>query len=319
MLENNYNDENIFTISCSIKEKLRTDFNPLDCINKNFTSYTLKRKRHIRLICVLSTMTLLLILCSIPTALAEYKKLFHTVAIDQGLDKAAANGYAKSMYLYSESNGVKLAVTACISDETRTVIQVEVSGDYKRRDVITLSGITLKDENNNTYTLNHWGEGMSNNKTIPQSTLIQFTGGSLKDCVATLHVASINGIEGDWNIKIPIVIKSSKKYSTEIHFSKDNVSIDISEITFAPTQTVVKFFVHDKKFELGAYCSLSNDSESVKYTSADSHLEDDGYRYVINFGSISEKKDLTLKLIPNDENQPKYEIKIPVAKLIPED
>lgn len=232
-----------------------------------------------------------------------YAKLFHSPNYDQGLDKAEETGYAKSMYVYSESSGIRLAVTACVSDETRTVLQVELTGNYNREDPFDFSGISVNDESGNGYFVQSYGERFSTGKEIekelPQSTLIRCFGGPSKDCNVYLHISKISGIQGDWNIKIPVIIKPTYNYSTDINYLEGDFSVYIYKITIA--QDNPEFI-------------LENKTTSLTCTSASAMKCKEGYwDYTIRFGSLDLDSDLTLSVKP--EAKSCYKVKIPINQL----
>lgn len=215
------------------------------------------------------------------------------------------------------------AVTACVSDETRTVVQVEVTGDCERRDILHISGIELRDENGQPIPIFEVGSGEGASgpnvpgKDLPPSTLIRFNWGPTKDCKVTLHVSNINGADGDWNIEIPLTASPSIKFTTDFYYEEGDFSIRITRIAFAPTQTMIKFRLCNS--DPNMTFTLSNETESVSSTQRGYYTKNGVANGVACFGSLDPDSDLTLTLspYPPDKKKKSYRVVIPLAQLVP--
>jgi len=121
----------------------------------------------------------------------------------------------------NESSGIMLELTSAVSDISKTLLQIRVTGILSGRGFPDISPIDifLIGESGHDYLAVAVGGGTYYENTtydIEDLCLIEFVGGLTTESNMTLTIKKINGIEGNWTVEFVLL-----PYAEIIHFESD--------------------------------------------------------------------------------------------------
>jgi hypothetical protein len=224
----------------NLKDILKENLNSLETkIKEPFVKYGVKNKTiNYKFFVILSLIFIIGIFTLTTGAIAVFK-MFTVGYSDPGLDNLRQGQYNSFQSLSCKSNGITLYAKAIVSDTSRTVVQIQVTGKLSGNGIPDLSGITLEDKEGNSYLLSKWGSGESNSNANFDQTSIEFNGGPEKETIVALSISKINGVDGNWLINIPIKpVTSEGTFNCNVIYNfDDGISFKIDKVTFTATQT----------------------------------------------------------------------------------
>lgn len=247
----------------------------------------------------------LIILSTGVMAVSTY--IFDKGPIDQGLVKAEEDGKVNYLNCSASDKNIKVTVIGAISDEIRTVVQVDVSGKLSGKGVPELNGIQLLDEEGNEYHVTNWGSGLSDNsKKLSEQTNIEFKGGPTKKATLTLKLRSINSVSGYWEIKFPVEANPLKEQVLNNSVKNDGNTLKVKKVKFSATLIEIDGSLESNSWIKKAI--LSNGKTSVEWSSGQKYLGD----MKLFFPPIEQTNKLSITVILNDSNQTKLDMPLDI-------
>lgn len=230
--------------------------------------------------------------------IAMNSHVFDNGIIDLGLDKAENEGKVNYPTSFAIDQNIKVAVIGAVSDTSRTVIQIDVSNKLSGNGIPELKGIQLLDDQGKEYQIDHYGSGSYDGlKKSSDKTALEFKGGPTKDSILTLKLASVNHVDGKWEIKFPITVYASKEFVIDSKIENSSTSFEAKKIKFSLTQTEISgTFVSNNWINKA---TLSNGINELEWTSGDRHFQ----KVKLVFPPIDQTNKMSLTITLNDSNK----------------
>lgn len=293
-MQNEHFEQKIENTFKSMKEKITISESLLNSdFNKRKSSKNIKKYI---LFASIITVLLLSVICY-----SNYNNVFNSFP-DKGLQTANIKGKISLLdNITVKDKGISLSAKGIISDETRTVIQVAVEGKLSGKGIPELREISLHDKDGvyyDTYTRGGGGEE-SSSKKLSEETRVEFEGGPTKDTILTLNIKSINGINGDWLLKIPVKSLKTNKKIINKKIKQNNYIININSVTFAATQTIIEGTIENTKTNLKPIykVSISNGTSMINRMSGqEGFINDKKLNFITRFEPLDLKNNVNLKI-----------------------
>jgi len=248
-----------------------------------------------------------------PSFAAWIGGLFGTEQVDEGFRMAADEGLTIRVNQEVTDNGFTLKIEDVVADSSRVALSYQIFNSTGKMQDIQLdfvvgskNNLSVVDQNGNNLEIASMGWSSPSDYDYGYVELSLREHEPLEKVTVKFNIDEIDGIQGNWDIEIPVDLKESLKLTT-IHPLKDaeisvnGVEVKLNEAKFSPSTNEIIYetgFTQDEldkinneiKFFKEKFGNEKNETFMQYETAIGYHIEDEAGKAIAHKNSFFEGK-----------------------------